>query len=262
MRTKRKVFLSLGMCLIVSGTFLIGKGVYMRYKSERIKKDLLSNAEQLNTAIDSESTSEEYAYAVSDDYEDDYSYEPEYLPEYDIGLTGDMKLAPIKDGVRVLEIPNLSIKAPVLEGVDNDTLAVSVGHFRKTGAVGEGNFCVAGHSVSPYACIFDNLHEVTLDLPVYLTDTDGSKCTYWVTDWFTVMPSETWVLNDFGDDRLTMITCDNKGRSRLVIIALKMTEAEHLDYVRNREINRRLEVKDISYDLANIDIGEFIQNLK
>ena len=38
----------------------------------------------------------------------------------------------------VIEIADLNIKAPVLEGIDNDTLSIAAGHFTGTGKVGSG----------------------------------------------------------------------------------------------------------------------------
>lgn len=258
---KQKAYLAIGVLSITVAVTTAGVSLYRRYKYERLKEDLITSAESSSYTTTDDETFTLYRSEV--DYLQSISKADtniEVLPSDDLTLlSGDMKLAPIKDGVKVLEIPKLDIKAPVLEGVDYETLAVAVGHFPSTGKVGMGNFCVAGHSVSPYACIFDNLHSVKLDMPVYLYDAEGTKFTYWVTDYFTVMPTEVWVLNDFGDNRLTMITCDDKGKSRLVVVALEMSEEEHEQYVRNREVDKRLQVKDISYDLANIDIHTYLE---
>jgi sortase A len=43
--------------------------------------------------------------------------------------------------------------------------------------------------------------------------------TYTVKEVLTVEPDETWVLKDFGDNRLTIITCTDDGSQRLVVIA-------------------------------------------
>lgn len=257
---RQKVCFALGAFSILLSVTTIGVSIYRKVKYEGVKSALLKSAETSQVTTDDETftlyrSETDYMQAIS---RSDTSVTA--LPSDDVAiLTGDMNLTEIKEGMKVLEIPSLSIKAPVLEGVDYETLAVAVGHFPSTGKVGEGNFCVAGHSVSPYACIFDNLHNVKLDIPVYLYDAEGTKFTYWVTDYFTVLPSEVWVLNDFGDDRLTMVTCDDKGDTRLIVVALEMTEEEHIEYVRNREIDKRLQVKDISYDLANIDIYSYLK---
>ena len=47
----------------------------------------------------------------------------------------------------VLDIPSADIYVPVVEGTDGDNLHIAAGHFENTGAVGSGNFCIAGHTI-------------------------------------------------------------------------------------------------------------------
>ena len=41
---------------------------------------------------------------------------------------------------------------------------------------------------------------------------------YTVTENFIVDPGEVWVLDDFGDDRITIITCTDDGTQRQVVV--------------------------------------------
>ena len=118
----------------------------------------------------------------------------------------------------VFEIPELHIKAPVLEGTDNEVLSVAAGHFPDTGAVGKGNYCLAGHSSTIYACIFDNLKNAESGMSMYLYDTNENCWTYTITESFIINPNDTWVLDDFGDDRMTVITCTDDGTQRQVVV--------------------------------------------
>lgn len=120
----------------------------------------------------------------------------------------------------VLEIPTLDIKAPVLEGTDNDVLSVAAGHFPDTGAVGSGNYCLAGHNSTIYACIFNRLDEAECGTRLYLYDNDENRTcyTYEVTEMKIVEPEDTGVLADYGDHRLTLITCTDDGTQRQVVI--------------------------------------------
>lgn len=43
---------------------------------------------------------------------------------------------------------------------------------------------------------------------------------YVVTENKTVEPDETWVLNDFGDNRLTIISCTDDGKQRQVVVGI------------------------------------------
>ena len=57
---------------------------------------------------------------------------------------------------------------------------------------------------------------------MYLIDTDDKRThyTYVVIEYKTVEPSDTWVLNDFCDDRLTIISCTDDGEYRQVVVGV------------------------------------------
>ncbi|MDE6664888.1 MAG: sortase [Ruminococcus sp.] len=50
--------------------------------------------------------------------------------------------------------------------------------------------------------------------------------TYIVTENFIVEPDETWILNDFGDDRVTIVTCTDDGTQRQVVVGIKKNESQ------------------------------------
>lgn len=118
----------------------------------------------------------------------------------------------------VIEIPELKLKAPVLEGTEQEVLAQGTGHFPETGAVGEGNFCIAGHSSTIYKEYFNPLKNIQNGMKINLYRVDKTYVTYTVTDSFIVEPNETWILDDFGDCRVTLVTCTDDGSQRLVVI--------------------------------------------
>lgn len=120
------------------------------------------------------------------------------------------------------EIPRLDIKVPVLEGTDSKSLQVSAGHFEGTGSPGCGNYCIAGHNSTIYAEIFNDLDQIQIGDEMYLIDTDENrtKYTYIVTEYKTVEPSDTWILNDFDDNRLTVISCTDDGTQRQVVVGI------------------------------------------
>lgn len=118
----------------------------------------------------------------------------------------------------VIEIPDLNIKAPVLEGTDGDILSVATGHFTDTGDIGKGNYCIAGHSSVIYDEYFNNLKNIKIPSDINLYDKNKNCCTYVVTETFIVEPNETWILKDFGDNRITLVTCTDDGTQRQVIV--------------------------------------------
>ncbi len=124
----------------------------------------------------------------------------------------------------VVEIPALRIKAPVLEGTEQSVLREGAGHFEGTGAVGEGNYCIAAHSSIIYKEYFNNLKHVQEGMQILLYRIDKSCVTYTVSEHFTVNPSDTWILDDCGDDRITLVTCTDDGSQRLVVVGLLNTQ--------------------------------------
>ena len=122
----------------------------------------------------------------------------------------------------VVEIPALHIKAPVLEGTDNEILAKAAGHFIQTGSINNGNYCIAGHNSTIYAEIFNELDQIKIGDEMYLVDNDANrtKYLYIVTEYRTVEPNQTDVLNDFGDNRLTVISCTDDGTQQQVVVGI------------------------------------------
>lgn len=120
----------------------------------------------------------------------------------------------------VIEIPAIGIKAPILEGTDNDILSKAVGHFEGTGSISSGNYCIAGHSSTIYEEYFNEIKsiEIGMEIFIYDNDADRTKCTYTVNDYFIVEPNETWVLEDFGDNRITLVTCTDDGTQRQIVV--------------------------------------------
>jgi sortase A len=141
-------------------------------------------------------------------------------------ISRELRLKQLLENNVVLEIPSLNIKVPVLEGIDNETLSVAAGHFIGTGLVGEGNYCIAGHNSTIYAEIFNDLDKIQIGDEMYLIDTDEkrTKYTYIVTEYKIVSPQSTEVLNDYCDNRLTIISCTDDGKSRQVIIGMLITK--------------------------------------
>ena len=120
------------------------------------------------------------------------------------------------------EIPRLHIQVPVLEGTDQKSLQVSAGHFEGTGALGKGNYCICGHNSTIYAEIFNDLDQIRIGDEMYLVDNDADRTRYCyiVTEYRIVEPNQTEVLNDYGDDRLTVISCTDDGTQRQVAVGI------------------------------------------
>ena len=54
-------------------------------------------------------------------------------------------------------------------------------------------------------------------MEIVLYDTSKNPYSYIISDISIVEPSETWILDDFGDNRVTIVTCTDDGTQRLIV---------------------------------------------
>ena len=102
-----------------------------------------------------------------------------------------------------IEISAVGLTAMVLEGTDEGTLQRAVGHIRGTPLPGQqGNVALAGHRDT----FFRGLRKIRVNDEITLTTLSGSY-RYRVDSTKVVKPEETEVLEDDGDDILTLVTC-------------------------------------------------------
>lgn len=102
-----------------------------------------------------------------------------------------------------IEIGAVGLTAMVLEGADEGTLRRAVGHIRGTPLPGQrGNVALAGHRDT----FFRGLRKIRVNDEITLTTLSGSY-RYRVDSTKVVKPEETEVLEDNGDDILTLVTC-------------------------------------------------------
>lgn len=157
----------------------------------------------------------------------------ENLGDYE-GILSNQEVE-VSKGVSQINIPKLKIKAPIVEGTDSYSLSVSAGHFANTAKMGKkGNYCIAGHSSSIYNCIFNDIHNIKLLEPMYLTNSVGKTFTYYVTDKFIVEPTQMEVLKQDTSDKIcTIITCTDNGARRLIIRG-QILSKKKLEELRNQ----------------------------
>jgi sortase A len=102
-----------------------------------------------------------------------------------------------------IEISAVGLTVMVLEGTDEGTLRRAVGHIRGTPLPGQrGNVALAGHRDT----FFRGLRKIRVNDEITLTTLSGSY-RYRVDSTKVVKPEETEVLEDYGDDILTLVTC-------------------------------------------------------
>ncbi len=129
--------------------------------------------------------------------------------------------------IGIITIDKINLVYAIVEGVENYNISNAIGHFPKSVGIGkEGNCALAGHRGGYRGKFFKELYKLVSGDEVVITDINGLEYTYKVYESFIVDPTDTYVVKDLGISGkiLTMITCTEGGKQRLVVRAKCTTE--------------------------------------
>ncbi len=142
------------------------------------------------------------------------------------------------ESVAALEMPSIGVSKIIVEGVTVSDLREGPGHYGATPFPGQpGNSAIAGHRTT-YGAPFNRIDELAPGDSILVTTIQGSF-EYEVLPaaeafpdagllfgdatrgHLIVSPRDTWVLDDFGDNRLTLTACNPKfsARQRIIVAA-------------------------------------------
>jgi sortase A len=123
--------------------------------------------------------------------------------------------------VAEIQIPAIGVDQYVVEGTDESDLSKGPGHYIETAMPGQaGNVAIAGHRTTNGAP-FNGLGHLVPGDRIILTTIYDQSFTYVVSGTpQAVSPSDVGVLNYFGDNRVTLTTCNPEFSStqRLVVV--------------------------------------------
>jgi sortase A len=135
------------------------------------------------------------------------------------------------DAVARIRAPKIELDKIVVEGVEVDDLRKGPGHYRSTPMPGQrGNAAIAGHRTT-YGAPFNRIDELQPDDEILVSTAQGDF-TYKVvpqrdaagviSGHMIVSPNDVWVLNDAGDNRLTLTACHPKysANQRIIVQAV------------------------------------------
>lgn len=187
----------------------------------------------------------------------DYYYKDDDVVVEDLGfLTEDQEVMDESEGVLVLSIPSLGIRAPITNGTGKN-LSNSVGWFEQTSPIGEsGNFAIAGHSHPIYKSILNGIENISIGDRIDVYDKNGEKYTYYTSEVNEVSANSVSVLDDFGDDRITIVTCTKSGLERRIIVGLLLEGDEYRDFLKGVNVVKRAEVESLLTDLSNMPLTD------
>ncbi len=121
-----------------------------------------------------------------------------------------------------LEIPEINLSTNVLQDYTKAGLKVCASKYYGPDANEVGNYCIAGHNYQKEN-MFNHLIDLKVGDSVYLTDNTNGLVEYQIYDIYKVKPQNTKPLeqNTNGQRELTLITCVNYSKNRLVVKAIE-----------------------------------------
>lgn len=121
----------------------------------------------------------------------------------------DLELPEYGDAVAKIELPTIGVARTVVEGDTTEQLSRGPGHYQQSPLPGQaGNVAISGHRTT-YGQPFHNVDKLEPGDQI-LTETIQGKFVYSVTGLEIVGPNEVSVLEDKGDNRLTLVACHPK----------------------------------------------------
>lgn len=119
-----------------------------------------------------------------------------------------------------IRIPRLGIDYPVTTETSEDLLKISINKYWGPAPNTVGNYCVVGHNYKSKK-MFGRLSEIVSGDIVELEDMNGNTVKYSVYNKYVVEPTDTSCTSQLTNGRkeLTLITCTNYGKQRLIVKA-------------------------------------------
>ena len=118
-----------------------------------------------------------------------------------------------------IEIPSLNINYPIFSKTTDELLKLGICKVYGPNINTRGNLCLAGHNYENNL-FFSNLKKINLNEKIRLYDSYNISVSYSVYNIFEVENTNTSILAQENSTRkLTLITCNNKNKKRLIIKA-------------------------------------------
>ena len=222
--TGKKSLLPLGVGLLIVGFIILIYSVNQTFFSTSVINDeqnLLENKFQFSELNLSEMRNQNMMTEQSlDNLEQTDEFQESIISIATKTLTNQAAEAEfLPDVVGRLTILSANINHYVVFGATNKKLEYGPGYILGTSLPGSGgNFAIAGHRTT-YGAPFGNLDRVQVgETIIFQTNTNQYK--YKVIDVKIISPEDNYVLENYGDDRITLTTCHPKfsAKQRLVVI--------------------------------------------
>ena len=222
---KLELFLSVFLICLLFSYYIYAE--YDRNKSEEVSKEILAEIkEQVDTTIKKDENDKIVVILEVPGAQEDNENKTENQNNNQTKTNNtkiDTKTYTSKDGVKytteaILKIPKINIEYPVLSATSDALLFVSLNKYWGPEPNDVGNYCIVGHYYEN-GKMFGKLHKLKNGDKAELTDLSGNTLKYQVYNKYVVEPTDTRCTSQLTDGRkeLTLITCTNGGKQRLVV---------------------------------------------
>ncbi len=220
LKRKRKTYkvifiLCLVLIVILTGYYVLAE--YDKSQKEQISREILN---QMN---DSTTVEDNFIVVALDEEPTD-----EEVPIVELQTTtttNEIDSEVTANGVSyqteaILDYPKLGINYPVLSEESEDLLKVSLCKYWGPNPNKVGNYCIVGHNYLS-GKMFGKLSSAEIGDEINLTDLNNNTVTYVVYNRYVVEPTDVSCTSQLtnGQREITLITCTNYGKQRLVVKA-------------------------------------------
>lgn len=226
-RYKIQLFLCVFLICLLFSYYIYAE--YDRNKSEEVSQEILLGLEEQNSEkVDNtiKKTDNIIVVALNDNEEDNGAQSVIIEQEREVAeqaTTSKTYTTASGTEYRVeakIRINRLGISYPVIADTSEELLKISVNKYWGPKPNEIGNYCIVGHNYKSKT-MFGRLSEVVNNDIIELEDMNGNIVKYAVYDKYVVEPSDTKCTSQLTNGRreVTLITCTNYGKQRLVVKA-------------------------------------------
>lgn len=117
-------------------------------------------------------------------------------------------------------IEKINLEYAVFNRLTDELLKISPCKFYGNNMEEKGNICIAGHNYNDDR-FFGKIDELELKDKIALYDLQGEKYEYIVFDIFETDENDTSVLENTKNYELTLVTCNNSNKKRVIVKAYR-----------------------------------------
>jgi len=214
---KIEFFLSVFLVCILSSYYIYAE--YNRSESEQVSQQILAEVKSDSTAKQVDNS--DVMVIVLDENESNEAVkpiEPKQAQDNNTSNTYTTSNGNTYSTEAVITIPTIGISYPVLTETSDELLEISVNKYWGPKPNEVGNYCIVGHNYRN-GKMFGRLSELVNGDIIELEDLSGRTLKYKVYKKYVVQPTDTRCTTQLtnGKKELTLITCTNYGKERLIV---------------------------------------------